>query len=319
MQELPVRTLRVLDTARVTPHMRRITFGGDDLADLTARLGAFGPDQQVKLYFPRPGQAAPHLPPVGDADMTSWYRAYMAVPEAERPWMRSYTIRAHDPERATIDVHFLLHADAGPATRWARTASPGDVLAMFGPDGAYARPVPLTSSIVDAAWLLMAGDESALPAIGTLAEALPPGRRAVAFVEVEGPADEQQLACAGELAVHWVHRGAAPAGSGTALIDEVRGARFPEGSVFAWLAGEAGTVRLLRRHLVEERGVPKRAIDFAGYWRRRRTQDDPPTEQDLADAQELLARAQKLARDAGCASAAGNAVGGCAELTERPR
>jgi hypothetical protein len=65
--------------------------------------------------------------------------------------------------------------------------------------------------------------------------------------------------------------------------------------VFAWLAGEAGTVRLLRRHLVEERGVPKRAIDFAGYWRRRRTQDDPPTEQDLADAQELLARAQNLA------------------------
>ena len=298
MQKLPVRFIRVVGTTQVTPHMARVTFAGDHLAEVTTRLAGLGPDQQVKLYFPRPGQRVPQLPAVEGADTTSWYGAYVAMPEAERPWMRSYTIRAHDAARGTVDVDFVLHADAGPATRWALAARPGDVLAMYGPDGEYARPVPVTSSVAEADWFLMAGDESALPAIGTLAEALPPGTRAEAYVEVGGTADEQPLRSDADLAVHWVHRGGTPAGRSTALVDVLRGARFPEGRVFVWLAGEAGAVRALRRHLVDERGVHKRAIDFAGYWRPRRTQDDPPTEHDLADARELLVRGQELAAQA---------------------
>jgi NADPH-dependent ferric siderophore reductase len=295
MGELPVRVIRVVDTTRLTPHMLRVTFGGDELAELTARLAAMGPDQQVKLYFPRPGQAAPRLPAVADADAGSWYAAYTAIPEAERPWMRSYTIRAYDPGRATIAIDFVLHDDAGPATAWARSARPGDVLAMFGPDGPYARPVPLTVPISEADWVLMVGDESALPAIGTLAEALPPGTAGLVFVEVAEGADEQPLRSPGDLAVHWVHRASAPAGCGDALVTAVRAAGFPAGRVFAWLAGEAGVVRTVRRHLVDERRIAKQDVEFAGYWRRRRTQDDPPTEQDIADAQELLARAQEQA------------------------
>ncbi len=62
--------------------------------------------------------------------------------------------------------------------------------------------------------------------------------------------------------------------------------------MFAWLAGESGVVRALRRHLINERGVDKRSIEFTGYWRLNMTQDDPPTEEDLAEAQERLADAQ---------------------------
>lgn len=291
---LPVRYVHVTRARTLTPHMRRVTFGGDDLADLVCD----GPDQQVKLYFPRPGQVRPRLPEPGpDGDPARWYTAYTAIPEAERPWMRSYTIRNHDPRAGTIDVDFVLHDgdDAGPATRWARSAGPGDVLGMFGPSADFARPVPLAASIAAADWLLLAGDESALPAIGTLVEALPPGHRAVAFVEVRDAAEEQPLHTRGELTVHWLHRGAAPAGRTDLLVRAVRAARLPEGRMFAWLAGEAGAVRALRRHLVDERGVPKRAIDFSGYWRVRLTQDDAPTEADLADAAELLARARELA------------------------
>src|SRR5690349_21559621 len=144
VQRLPVREIRVVGTARIGPRTARVTFGGDDLADLVERLASMGPDQQVKLYFPRPGQQAPRLPRVRDGDAASWYAAYVAVPEDERPWMRSYTIRAHDPARMTIDVDFVLHEHAGPATRWALAARPGDVLAMYGPDGEYARRVPLS-------------------------------------------------------------------------------------------------------------------------------------------------------------------------------
>ncbi|MFK8850293.1 siderophore-interacting protein [Streptomyces sp. Ac-502] len=337
---LPVRYVQVAAVRRLSPHLVRITFGGPDLAGF--RLDA--PDQQVKLYFPRHGQRAPRLPePPADGDPMRWYQAFQAIPEDERPWMRSYTVRAHHPEDGTIDIDFVLHGTgpesgrgsgpeggqgsgsesgqgsgpkngqgsdsgsgqvggsaSGPATRWAHTAAPGDTLGIFGPSAYFARPVPLGT----ADWMLLAGDETALPAIGTLAEWLPEGARAVAYIEVADAADEQAFVTRGDLTVHWLHRdtgrgagpdtgtGAGTAGPGELLVEAVREARFPAGTVFAWLAGEAGAVRALRRHLVEDRGLDKRDIDFTGYWRRALTQDDAPTEDDLADARERLADAR---------------------------
>ncbi|ORT56789.1 siderophore-interacting protein [Streptomyces sp. CB03238] len=274
---LPVRHVHVTAVRRVTPRMVRVTFGGEALAGFALA----GPDQQVKLYFPKPGRATPVLPePDGaDGDVMRWYAAYSAIPEDERPWMRSYTVRAHDPRRGTIDIDFVLHdGDEGPATRWARAARPGDTLGMFGPSEAFARPVVLGR----ADWTLLAGDQSALPALGTLVEALPAGQRAVAYIEVPDAAEEQPLIGYGELTVHWLH------GEGL-LLDAVRAARLPSGTGYAWLAGEAGVVRALRRHLVDERGLDKRSVDFTGYWRRRLSQDDAPTDADLAEARERSA------------------------------
>lgn len=92
--------------------MVRVTFGGRALAGFTYD----GPDQQVKLYFPRPGQTAPVLPEPGtDGDPMRWYGAFQAIPEDERPWMRSYTVRAHDPASGTIDIDFVLHEGRGRA------------------------------------------------------------------------------------------------------------------------------------------------------------------------------------------------------------
>jgi NADPH-dependent ferric siderophore reductase len=293
-QRLPVRFIHVTEVTRLTPHMARITFGGSDLADFHLA----GPDQQVKLYFPRPGQTVPRLPAPGGAaegDVMRWYEAYHAIPEDERPWMRSYTIRAHHPRHTTIDIDFVLHDEGGPATRWARSARPGDTLGMFGPSAYFARPVPLGA----ADWTLLAGDEAALPAIGTLLEALPEGARAVAYIEVAEAADEQTFDTEGEVSVHWLHRGTARSRHGGSLVEAVRSARYPQGSVFAWLGGEAGAVRTLRRHLVDERGIDKRAVDFTGYWRLRLTQDDAPTEEDLAEARERLAEAQAQGQAAG--------------------
>ncbi|MFD5114052.1 siderophore-interacting protein [Streptomyces sp. NPDC058220] len=320
---LPVRTIEVTRVARISPHMTRITFGGPDLADFALA----GPDQQVKLYFPRPGQTVPRLPGPGeDGDVMRWYGAFQAIEEAERPWTRSYTVRAHDPARGTIDIDFVLHgggeggaagAEPGPATRWARSATPGAVLGMFGPSAYFATPVPVGTTD----WMLLAGDETALPAIGTLVEALPEGARAVVFVEVLDAAEEQRFETAGDVTVHWLHRGAAPAGSGGPLAAAVRAAVFPEGSVLAWLAGEAGAVRTLRRHLVEERGLGKRAVHFAGYWRLALTQDDAPTEADLAEARERLAEARERLADARAAGASeeGAATEGAADRVAADR
>jgi NADPH-dependent ferric siderophore reductase len=284
MEKLPIRFIEVAGVERLGPRLARVAFGGADLADFACTE----PDQQVKLYFPKPRQAVPRLPEP-DSDFLGWYQAFTAIPEAERPWMRSYTIRAHHPRRRRIDIDFVLHHDAGPATRWALSARPGDTLGMFGPSEVFGRPVPLSVSIGASDWLLLAGDETALPAIGSLIESLPEGARAIAYIEVGDAADEQRFDTRGEVAVRWLHRGEVPAGRSDLLAEGLRGADLPPGTGFAWLAGESGVVRALRRHLVDERGMDKRAIEFAGHWRLKLTQDDAPTEEDLAEAQERLA------------------------------
>src|SRR4051794_1756842 len=110
MTEVPVSLIRVTRVVRLTPGMVRITFGGEGLGELDT-----WPDQQLKLCFPKPGQTVPRLPEP-DGDVMRWYQAYLAIPEGMRPCLRSYTVRAHDPEAATIDIDFVLHAGAGPAT-----------------------------------------------------------------------------------------------------------------------------------------------------------------------------------------------------------
>ncbi|MBE1498307.1 NADPH-dependent ferric siderophore reductase [Amycolatopsis lexingtonensis] len=254
--------LEVTAVRRVTPRTTRVTFTGDGLDALEP-----WPDQQLKLLFPPRGR--PVRLPEADADVMRWYQAYLAIPEDERPLMRSYTVRNRG--KNTIDVDFVLHpGEAGPATAWARSAAPGQVLGRYGPDAAYRRPVPAADTV------LLAGDETALPAIATLLSEVD---NAVVFVEVADAAEEQPLPD-----VRWVHRDGAE--HGTRLLAAVRDVPLPAGSA-AWIAGEASTVRALRRHLVE-RGLDKSAIEFTGYWRRKLTQDDAPTPEDLADAREKL-------------------------------
>lgn len=275
--------LRVRGRERLTPHMVRVTLGGD-LADFVP----VAPDQQVKLFFARPGHGLDELPGPRESggDPMTWYQAYLAVPEPRRPWMRTYSVRHHRPERGELDIDFVLHgagAEAGPASRWAATATVGDEVGLVGPAPSHLR-VPGPHD-----WTLLAGDETALPAIGALVAAHPAGAPVHVVVEVSDAAEEQPLPTAAAAHVRWVHRDGRPAGTGSALLDAVRAAEFPAGRVFAWVAGEASAVRALRRHLVGERGVDKRQVAFTGYWRRHLTQDADPTAADLADQAELMA------------------------------
>lgn len=237
----------------ITPHMVRVTFEAASFADVPP--GA--PDQYVKVFFPQPGQDEPRLPETG-SDVMSWYRTYLAMPDDVRPPMRTYTVRAHRPESAEIDVEFVLHGDSGPASAWAARVTPGDRVAFLGPHGLY--DVPDGTD-----WQLLVGDETALPAIGAILERLPAGTRASAYIEVSEREERQTFETRGAVEVHWLLRGERPMGE--ALLDAVRAASFPGGAPYAWVSGEAGVVKLVRRHLVREREVDKRRICFAGYWR----------------------------------------------------
>ncbi|MFJ4186681.1 siderophore-interacting protein [Kitasatospora sp. NPDC089509] len=279
---LPVTRLQVVAVDRITPRTARVAFEAEELADTVGTA----PDQQLKLCFPRPGQREPLLP-AGQDDPMGWYQVYLAIPEAERPVLRSFTLRRRHPGTRRIEIDFVLHGDAGPAAAWALRAAPGDRLGMVGPSALYAPAVPFAEAGQEADWLLLAGDETALPAVATLLEALPEGKPAYVWIEVADRAERQELTSRAELEVRWLYRdGAAP---GSLLVEEFRDAVLPGGEPLVWLAGEAGAVRAVRRFLIEGEGVPKENIDFAGYWRHRLGQDDAPTEEDLADARERLA------------------------------
>jgi len=274
------REAHVVATEQVTPHMRRITVEGD----LTKMVSA-GPDQFVKLFLARDG-GRPQVPAMTpDGDLMTWYRQYLAIPEPERPWMRSYTVRRFLPEHGRLQIDFALHdgTHAGPASRWARAARPGDVLGLAGPQASHRR-VP-----EGGAWRLLVGDETALPAIGALVESLEPGQRADVYAEVDDAVEEQTWATAGEVTAHWVHRSEHGGHYGFGLLETLGAARLAHGAPFVWVAGEATLVRSVRRHLVEVRGHEPRSVAISAYWRANLTEDDPPTDQDLAERAELVA------------------------------
>jgi NADPH-dependent ferric siderophore reductase len=246
------RHATVVSVERLTPQMVRVVVGGDDLEGLDA--GAFT-DHYVKVQLPPPGAgyAAPF-----DADAIREQR-----PREEWPRTRSYTVRAWDAQRSLLTLDFVVHGDAGVAGPWAAAARPGDVLQLTGPGGAYT-PDP------DAAWHLMVGDLSVLPAIGASLQRLPQGVPVHVLVELDDEADRQELTSPGDLHVTWLRAD----GSDTVLLEAVRALAFPAGPVHAFVHGEASAVRAVRRHLLVEREIPREALSVSGYWKRTRTDEE---------------------------------------------
>jgi NADPH-dependent ferric siderophore reductase len=234
---------------RLTPRMVRVVVGGLD----GFAAGEFT-DHYVKLQLPP--QGAGYAAPFDPEDVKA------RLPREQWPRTRTYSVRAWDPERQLLTIDFVVHGDAGVAGPWAAAAKPGDVLQLSGPGGAYA-PDP------GAAWHLMVGDLSVLPAIGASLQRVPSGVPVHAIVELDDDADRQALTSPGELQVTWLRAD----GSDGVLVDAVRALEFPDGPLHAFVHGEASSVRAVRRHLLVDRGVPREALSVSGYWKRERDEE----------------------------------------------
>ncbi|MFE7514243.1 siderophore-interacting protein [Streptomyces sp. NPDC057540] len=237
----------VVHTERITPHMVRVVLGGPGLDGFAADVYT---DHYVKLLFAPEGVAYPE-----PFDME---RIRAEFPRDQWPTTRTYTVRAWDPVHHELTIDFVVHGDEGLAGPWAARAQAGETVRFLGPGGGYA-PDP------EADWHLLVGDESALPAIAVALEALPEGARAQALIEVSDAAEEQKLATSKDIHVTWLHRGDRPAGA--ALVEAVTALEFPAGDVHAFVHGEAGFVKELRRHLRLDRGVARERLSISGYWR----------------------------------------------------
>lgn len=253
----------VTGSRRLGPTTVRVTLGGAGLSGFASG----GRDQSFSLFLPHPGQDAPVLPVEAGA---GWFAAWRALDESVRAVMRSYTVRAQRrrPDGGTeLDVDFALHGDTGPASRWAANAAPGDRVLLLGPAVADNRSVCFRPP-AGTATVLLAADETALPAAAAILEWLPADVTVHAFLQVPHAGDVQDLPSRAGGETRWLI-------GADLLADAVRAAELPDGDgVYAWIAGEAGAVRALRRHLVGERGLDRRRVAFSGYWRRGASEED---------------------------------------------
>ncbi len=246
-QRPPPRQVQVRAINRITPHMIRITVAGDDLTGFATH----GTAEHIKVMFPQPGQDSvitPTMTPDGPV-----------MPAGiSRPVSRTYTPRRWNPSANELDIDFLIHGD-GPAVAWASKAKVGDKVVVTTPGGPY-NPPPTAD------WFLIAGDDTALPAIGTILEALPSTAKAQVLIEVIDKAEEQKLESKAQTHITWLHRGSNH--SGPALEKAVREAKLPgSGTPSIFVACEAGYMRNIRKHLLFERGIERSVLYTRGYWK----------------------------------------------------
>ncbi|OMH27631.1 hypothetical protein BKD30_02995 [Tersicoccus phoenicis] len=341
----------VVAVHQLSPHYRRIVFGGPGLERL-------GPDRdpldlRIKLLLPLPGRPTPMLE-VGD---DGWYQRWLAADPDTRGRMRTYTVRSladDEAGRRTVTVDFVLHgavrgaddvaADAahgepaGPAAQWAAAARPGDRLCLLGPNRAVGGRSGIEFAPGPARRLLLVADETAVPAVASIL-ASRPDRTGEVYLEVPTADDILDLPPVPGITVTWLARDGAPHGdlligavrralgltcahrdcgadcvllgyaaermtvlsvppdggagpgpdtaesllwetpeysSGADRLEPVPGLTTPAGDdeadLYAWIAGEAGMVKHLRRCLVRDRGLSRRRVAFMGYWRQGATQ-----------------------------------------------
>jgi NADPH-dependent ferric siderophore reductase len=235
---------------QLTPALVRVVLGGPGLDGFVMPEET---DAYVNVAIP-PAEA-PYGPVFDPADVRETY------PQELWPVRRRYTVRSWDATHRTITLDFVVHGDSGVAGPWAANVAPGDVLVFQGP-GSGSHPDP------EADWHLMVGDESALPAIAASLESMASGATVVVRLVCDGPDHEVPLSSPGNLDLQWLHRGGDVDKDGALLADSVVALDFPAGRVHAFVHGEAQEIRLIRRHLLTERGLTRRDMSCSPYWRR---------------------------------------------------
>ncbi|MEM9488954.1 MAG: siderophore-interacting protein [Myxococcota bacterium] len=233
-----LRRITVERVASLAPRTVRVTFRGDDLADLDQPR----PGGHVKLVFIDASQPWPQAQPLIQLE----------------PRIRTYTPRYFDRDRCEVAIDFVLHG-RGLGTHWVSRASRGSTLALTGPDGGYEPGTDLDQLVIIA-------DESAMAAAGTIIEAAPDGCRITAVCEVRSRDEERPLSDIVAVTPTWVHRMGHPARAGATLLDAVRSLPRSLDSARWWIACESAAMRSIRDHLLDERDISIESVHTDGYW-----------------------------------------------------
>jgi len=240
----PFRHVVLERVESLTPRMIRVTFGGSDLEGLVVEH----PAASVRLLLPLPET---------ELAVPSWNGNEFLLPDGSRPTIRTFTPRRVRTDPSELDLDIVLHG-GGAASEWVRAAVPGDPAAVSGPGRGY---------VIDhtASAFLLAGDETAIPAISQLLEVLPVVTPVQVHIEVAHPDSRLALPDHPRVTVEW-HDLRPGASSGEALVAAVGTVDLdPDSRV--WVAGEAAAVQRIRRYLFEDRQLAHAQANVRGYWK----------------------------------------------------
>lgn len=239
------RSVEVVEVRRLSSWLVEVALAGD-LDGFAVDL----PTRHIKVLIPGDGEHSVVLPDVG-SDGAVW-------PVGQpRPAMRTYTPRRFDPPAGLLDVQFVVHGE-GPASTWADRAAPGDRLGVAGPGGRF----PL--ELAPGPWVI-AGDESAIPAIGTLLDVLPAGATARVFLEVRDRSEPVDIGGGGVAELDWLARSGAD-DPGAGLLDALATTPLTDDTT-VWVACEAVAVRRIRAAVLQAGTVRPDRLVTRGYWR----------------------------------------------------
>jgi NADPH-dependent ferric siderophore reductase len=245
------RRVAVRAVTPVSPRLLRITFAGTDLEGFAVEE----PAASVRVLLPA-SASEPLIVP-------TWNGNEFLLPDGRRPTIRTFTPRRVDAAAGELDLEAVIHGD-GVASQWAARAEPGASAAISGPGRGY-------TIERDAPAFLLAGDETAIPAISQLLEVLPAATPTQVHIEVGRPDARLALSEHPRATVAWydLAPGAPP---GDALVAAVRAAKLVPGER-VWVAGEAAAVQRIRRYLFDERAKPRSETAVRGYWKHGRAED----------------------------------------------
>jgi NADPH-dependent ferric siderophore reductase len=227
IRDLFSTTGTVTEIEPIARHMRRVRIEGIAIPALRCL-----PGQHIRVH-------------VADVlDPRSWRHP--------RDLLRTYSVWRHDDG---LELCVLDHDTGGPGAAWAGALHTGQEITFNGPEGSFVLRD-------DAPYHLFAGEETAAVAFGPMLASLPAQVPAYGVIEVDDAPDRLPLA----RDLDWRFRCGRSAAASESLVEAVHQLELPPGPGVAYLAGEARTIQLLRRHLVAERGWPRRAIKTKPFW-----------------------------------------------------
>ena len=200
-----------------------------------------------------------HIPSIRPTLPAQWLKVFVTDEKTGESVGRAYTVRNYCSATHELDLDFYLHGDTGPVGAWAMRAAAGDTFEV-----SDLRSRSGTDVHGSAGAYVLFGDETALPAISAIVEALPATRKAHAFISIGSPEDQVQLGGAAQQSIAWLNRTEGESGR---LLQELATIDFDFGSdARFWIAGESAEVKAMRKVLLE-RGISASAIEASGYWK----------------------------------------------------
>ena len=242
---------------RLTPHLHRVTVGGEALASFPWMRF----DHWFRLFVRLPHQSGFAMPEISGK---KWWKQYLEIPEQVRPHCANYTVADLRPADRELDIDFVVHrgADgepAGQAAIWACATTPGEQLAVLDQGILFDPPA-------DASEVTIVADETGLPGVTGILRSLSPDTVGRVIQEVPTAADRRELARPAGVEVRWIDRDDHSVVPGVRALTALRSLEAVDAGGYGFVVGESTLATEGRRHL-HRIGLPKDRITFSGFWK----------------------------------------------------